>query len=85
MKIAWYAKIVFGGSAVLSGVIALMWFDADTWQTLHQIWSLPFGTIIGGGLMVVQIAAGILMQYPGTARAGSIGLGIVYSLFSLAC
>jgi hypothetical protein len=85
MKTALYGRIVFGGSAVLFGVIALMWYDSDTWQTLRQIWSLPFGTIIGGCLMIVQIAGGIGVQYPRTARLASIVLGIVYFLFSLAC
>src|SRR5579864_1131179 len=85
MKKALYGRIVFGASAVLFGVIALMWHDSDTWQTLGQIWSLPFGTIIGGCLMIVQIAGGIGMQYPRTARLASIVLGVVYLLFSLAC
>ena len=62
MKTAWYGRIVFGASAVLFGVIALMWYDADTWQALRQIWRLPFGTIIGGCLMTAQIAGGIGMQ-----------------------
>jgi len=51
MKTALYGRIVFGASAVLFGVIALLWHDADTWQNLQHIWSLPFGTIIGGCLM----------------------------------
>ena len=85
MQTALYGRIVFGASAVLFGVIALMWYDSDTWQTLRQIWSLPFGTIIGGCLMIVQIAGGIGMQYPRTVRLASIVLGIVYLLFSLAC
>ena len=69
----------------LFGVIALMWHDSDTWQTLSQIWSLPFGAIIGGCLMSAQIAGGIGMQHPRTARLASIVLGVVYLLFSLAC
>ena len=85
MKTELYGRIVFGGSAVLLGVIALMWYDPDTWQTLRQIWSLPFGTIIGGCLMAAQIAGGIGMQYRMTVRLASIVLGIVYSLFCLAC
>jgi hypothetical protein len=85
MKTELYGRIVFGASAVLFGVIALMWYDSDTWQTLRQIWSLPFGTIIGGCLMIVQIAGGVGMQYPRTARLASIVLGIIYLLFSLAC
>ena len=78
MKTALYGRIVFGASAVLFGVIALMWYDSDTWQTLRQIWSLPFGTIIGGCLMIVQIAGGIGMQYPRAARLASIVLGVIY-------
>jgi len=85
MKTALYGRIVFGASAVLFGVIALMWHDSDTWQTLSQIWSLPFGTIVGGCLMIAQIACGIGMQYPRTARLASVVVGVVYLFFSLAC
>jgi hypothetical protein len=85
VRTAFYGRLVFGASAVLSGVIALMWYDSDTWQTLRQIWSLPFGTIIRGCLMTAQIAGGIGMQYPRTARLASIVLGVVYLLFSVAC
>jgi len=79
-----YGRIVFGASAVLFGVIALMWRDADTWQTLRQIWGLPFGIVIGGCLMTLQIVAGIGMQYPRTAHLASIVLCVVYLCFSLA-
>jgi hypothetical protein len=85
MKSALYGRIVFGASAVLFGIIALIWHDTDTWQTLRHIWSLPFGTIIGGCLMSAQIAGGIGMQYPRTAHLASVILGVVYSCFSLAC
>lgn len=82
---SWYGRMVFGASAVLLGVIALMWHDADTWQTLVQIWRLPLGTIIGACLMAAQIAGGIGIEYPRTARPASIVLSVVYLLFSLAC
>lgn len=85
MKTAWWGRILFGASAVLFGVIALLWHDPDTWQTLRQIWSLPFGTAIGGSLMVVQIAGGLAMQHPRTAHWASVVLGVVYLFFSLAC
>jgi hypothetical protein len=85
MKTALYGRIVFGAAAVLFGVIALMWYDSETWQSLRQIWSLPFGAIVGGCLMTAQIAGGIGMQYPRTARLASIVLGLVYLIFSLAC
>ncbi len=85
MKAALYGRIVFGASAVLLGAIALMWHDAETWQSLRQIWSVPFGAIIGACLMMLQIAGGIGIVSPPTLRVGAIILGIVYLLFSLAC
>lgn len=80
-----YGRIAFGVAAVLFGVITLMWHDADTWQTLTQIWKLPVGTIIGGCLMAAQIAGGVGLQFPRTVHLGSVVLGVVYVLFSLAC
>ncbi len=85
MKTALYGRIVLGTSAVLFGVIALMWHDSDTWQNLQHIWSLPFGTIIGECLMAAQVAGGIGMLHARTARSASVVLGIVYLCFSLAC
>jgi uncharacterized membrane protein YphA (DoxX/SURF4 family) len=85
MRTALYGRVVFGASAVLFGVIALMWHDADTWQNLQHIWSLPFGTVIGGCLMIAQIAGGVGVLYLRTARLASLVLCVVYLCFSLAC
>lgn len=85
MRFSSYGRIVFGASAVLFGVSALMWRDSDTWQTLQQIRSLPLGATIGTCLMVAQIAGGIGVQFPRTVRPASVILGVVYLLFSLAC
>jgi hypothetical protein len=85
VKKALRGRIIFGVAGVLFGVIGLMWHDPDTWQNLQHIWSLPFGTIIGGCLMTAQIAGGLGMQYQRTARLASFVLGIVYLCFSLAC
>jgi len=85
MKKAPDGRIFFGLSAVLFGVIALMWHDADTWQNLQHIWSLPLGAAIGGCLMIVQIAGGIGVIFPRTVRLASIGLCVVYVCFALAC
>ena len=85
MKTALYGRILFGASAVLFGVIALMWHDADTWQSLISIWRLPFGAIVGSCLMIAQIVGGIGLPFPRTARLASTVLAVVYGLFSLAC
>lgn len=85
MRTAFYGRIVFGASAVLFGVIALLWHDADTWQTLHRILRLPLGTAVGDALMVALIAGGIGIVLPRAARPASLLLVVIYALFSLAC
>ena len=82
MNAALYGRIVFGASAVLFGVIGLLWHDADTWQGLPI---LKLGGAIADVFAVAQIAGGILLLLPRTARTGAIVLGVVYGLFSLAC
>ena len=85
MKTGVYGRMVLGASAVFFGVIALSWHDADTWQNLQHFWKVPFGTVLGPCLMIAQIAAGIGIQFPRTARLASFVLGVVYLSFSLAC
>lgn len=85
MKAATCARIAFGASAVLFGVIALMWHDTDTWQNVHHVWGLAPGAAIGAILMAAQIAGGIGICFPRTARPASVVLGVVYLCFSLAC
>ena len=85
VKTAVRGRILFGASAVMFGVIALLWHDSDTWQELAHIWSLPLGIAIGGGLMIAQIAGGIGIQIPRVRRQASLVLCVVYLLFSLAC
>jgi hypothetical protein len=79
-----YPRIVFGASALLFGTIALLWRDAETWQTLRHIWNLPFGMAIGACLMALQIGAAVTMQFPRAVRLASVVLSVVYFLFSLA-
>lgn len=85
MKSALYGRILFGASAILFGVIALLWHDPDTWQTLRQLWKLPLGSVIGAVLMAAVIVGGLAALHPRTAHLASIILAIVFALFSLAC
>src|SRR5262249_538583 len=85
MKTAWYGRMAFGASAVLFRGLPLIWHDAETWQNLMHLWSLPFGTIIGGCLMIGQIAGGIGIQSPRITRLATLVLCVVYFCFSLAC
>ncbi|MBV9761883.1 MAG: hypothetical protein JO340_15080 [Acidobacteriaceae bacterium] len=85
MKATLFGRIIFGASAVLFGVIALIWHDTETWQSLRRIWTLPFGAAIGACLMVLQIACGVGIQFVRTVRLASLILVGVYLCFSLAC
>lgn len=73
--------MLFGASAVLFGIITLMWRDADTWQNA----ALRLGTIVGACLALAQIVGGIALPFARTARFAAIVLGAVYAIFTLAC
>ena len=81
MKAALYGRVVFGASAVLFGIIGLIWHDADTWQ------SLPYFklSLVADVLAVTQITGGIGMFFPSAVRWGSIVVGAVYAILTLGC
>lgn len=83
MNAARPARILFGASAVLFGALALVWHDADTWQGLSRLWSLPSGTFAGACLMAAQVAGGLGLPFARTARPAAIVLGVVYAVTSL--
>jgi hypothetical protein len=85
MKTATAARLAFGASAALFGVLCLLWYDAETWQALVSIWRWPFGAFLGAGLMLAQIAGGLGIQHPRTLPLASVALSVVYALFALAC
>ena len=84
MDSSFYRRLLFGACAVLFGVIALLWRDPETWQTVRHLWSLPAGLVLGCFLMILQIAAGLALPFPRTVRLASIILSVVYACFSLA-
>jgi uncharacterized membrane protein YphA (DoxX/SURF4 family) len=79
------SRIFFGASAILFGVIALLWHDAETWQTLYQLFKLPSGGVIALSLMTLQIAGGVGVLIPRGARTSAVILCFVYLCFLLAC
>lgn len=79
------ARIAFAASTVLFGVIAILWHDVETWQSLYGILRLPFGAIVGDVLMVALLASAVVLAAPAGARMGSISLGALYAIFTLAC
>lgn len=76
-------RVLFGSSAVMCGVIDIVWRDSEMWRLLPI--HAPVGTTIGWCLAIAQIVAGIGMFHPRTLRGAAIVLGVVYLLFTLAC
>jgi hypothetical protein len=79
-----YGRIVYGASAILFGIVSLIWHDSDMWQRLLPLHA-PLGTIVGWCLVIAQIAGGIAIIPARTARPASIALGALYGLYVLSC
>ena len=82
MNQAW--RIVFGASAILSGIVSLVSHDSEMRQRLHA-WGLPFASAVAWGLALALIAGGAAMLFPRLARFATVVLGVVFGLFTLAC
>jgi hypothetical protein len=85
MKSLSIGRVAFGASAVLFGVLTLMWHDFDTWQSLFRILRWPAGTVIGDALMLALIAGGILVAIPRGVHIGSRILVALFALFTIVC
>jgi hypothetical protein len=74
--------MLFGASAVLYGVVLLMWHDPDAWEDL-PIPTLPLGYAVADIVAIALIVGGILMMLPRAAHLGSIISGAVFIIFSV--
>ena len=69
MNQAFYARMLFGTSAVMFGVVAL----------------IGHGTAFAWCVALGGIAGGLGVLFPRTARLGAVVLGVAYGVASLAC
>jgi uncharacterized membrane protein len=84
MKVAVYARTIFGAAAVLAGVVALMWHGSEVWQRALA-YGGRYGTDVAWCLGVIEVVGGLGLLYPRTARVSSILVGAAYALLALAC
>ena len=82
MKAAFYGRIVFGMSAVVAGILELVWRDSEIGQRVHQI-AVPLSTIIIWFVALALVAGGIAMMFMRTARLGSIVIIAVFLIYAL--
>ncbi len=74
---------VFGIAAVGFGVFGLAWHDFNSWQQIKPLGNIPHHEILAYIVAIVEIAAGVAIQWPRMARAGAIALGSLYLVFAL--
>ncbi len=72
---------VYGGAAIFLGLLGLASGDfATTWQNVGP--HVPLRVPLAYLTAVVELAGGIALLLPRTARAGALTLTIVYSVFT---
>jgi uncharacterized membrane protein YphA (DoxX/SURF4 family) len=74
---------VFGVAAIGFGVTGLLWHDFSDWQQVKVFGSFPFREMLVETISVLEIFAGVAIQWSRTARIGACILGTVYLFFAL--
>jgi uncharacterized membrane protein YphA (DoxX/SURF4 family) len=73
---------VYGGAAIFLGALGLVSADfATTWQNVGP--HIPLRVPLAYLTAVIELAGGIALLFPRTARAGALILTVVYSAFTL--
>jgi uncharacterized membrane protein YphA (DoxX/SURF4 family) len=73
---------IYGGAAIFLGLLGLVSGDfATTWQNVGP--NVPLRVPLAYLTAVIELAGGIALLLPRTARAGALTLTIVYSVFTL--
>jgi hypothetical protein len=82
MKI-YLGRHVLGLATILFGVATLSWHAFNVLQQTQALGSAPHRAILMYLVAAVEILAGLGMQWPKTARAGALVLGILFTLVAL--
>jgi uncharacterized membrane protein YphA (DoxX/SURF4 family) len=77
------ARHVMGLAGILFGVITIVWHDFNTWQQIRALGNVPHREILAYIVGAIEIAGGLAMQCPKSARVGAIALGAIFSIFAL--
>jgi uncharacterized membrane protein YphA (DoxX/SURF4 family) len=70
-------RYVYGLAAIGSGICALVWHDFAAFG------DLPHSRILIYIAATIEILGGVAVQWPRTARTGTVALGTIYFLFAL--
>jgi uncharacterized membrane protein len=76
-------RYVFGLAAIYIGLVAFVWRDFSIWQGIGVLGTLPHHEMLIYLVGFVEVAGGVAILFPRTARAGAIALGALYLAFAL--
>jgi uncharacterized membrane protein YphA (DoxX/SURF4 family) len=76
-------RYVFGAAAVLFGIVTLAFREFNDWQQFQVLGSLAHSEVLAALVGAVQLAGGVAIMLPKTARAGAIVLAVVELIFAL--
>jgi hypothetical protein len=79
MKI-YLGRHMLGLAAILFGVVTLSWHAFNVLQQSQALGSAPHRAVLMYPVAVIEILAGLAIQWQKTARAGALALGILFTL-----
>jgi uncharacterized membrane protein len=82
MKI-YLGRHVFGLAAILFGVATLSWHAFNVLQQSQALGSAPHRALLMYMVAVIEILAGLAIQWPKTARSGALALGILFTIVTV--
>jgi uncharacterized membrane protein YphA (DoxX/SURF4 family) len=74
---------VFGLASIAFGIFGLAWHDFNIWQQIQVFGKFAHRDVLVAIASVIEIAGGIAIQWPKTARAGAVALGALYFVFAV--
>jgi uncharacterized membrane protein len=82
MKI-YLGRHVLGLAVILFGVVTLSWHAFNVLQQGQALGSAPHRAVLMYIVAAIEVLGGLAIQWPKTARAGAIALGVLFTLVAL--
>ncbi len=78
-----FGRCLLGLTAIVFGVIALVWHDATLSELAKQVGSLPVAAVVLYVTAVAELAGGLMMLFRRTLGTGAAAVGSAMLVFSL--
>lgn len=79
----YFGRHLFGLAAILFALIDFFWRQFNIWEQIQPLGNVSNPTILLFIVAIIQLFGGVAIQFPKTARIGSLALGSIYLIFAL--